>query len=58
MEVESDWSASSYWYQLCALAQEGEVTLPASMPTVCRGDSHIASLFEPLGIATSFEKMA
>lgn len=56
MEVESDWSASSYWYQLCALAQEGEVTLPRLYADSVQGDSHIASLFEPLGIATSFEK--
>lgn len=54
-EVESDWSASSYWYEILALCP--------SLPTVrlkglhrqsFQGDSHIADYFTPLGIKTEF----
>lgn len=34
-EIENDWSAASYWYEMMALSDdmEGEVTLPDSTTT-------------------------
>ena len=53
--VENDWSAASYYYELLALAEEGEVELEGLFEDSLQGDSCIRGLFEPLGVATSFE---
>lgn len=55
MDVESDWSASSYWYEIAALAEEQEIRLPRLYNPSVQGDSQIANLFRPLGIGTTFE---
>lgn len=53
--VESDWSASSYWYEILALA-DGSVSvfLPGLTPESLQGDSAVADIFEELGINTDF----
>lgn len=52
--VESDWSASSYWYEMVALALNGdaEVILPGLFAESLQGDSHGAVVFEMLGVST------
>lgn len=52
--VESDWSAASYWYQAATLADEAEIILPGLFEASCQGDSQVASIFRPLGIATEY----
>lgn len=53
-EVERDWSAASYWYEIAALTA-GWVTLPGlSLPSL-QGDSALAGLFPRLGVLTEFE---
>lgn len=52
--VESDWSAASYWYQIIAMAQEGEVELLGLFPDSYQGDSKVAELFLSLGVETVF----
>lgn len=66
--VESDWSAASYWYQILALAgmktaneQEGnkqkttsEVELLGLFPRSYQGDSRGAEVFSRLGIRTEY----
>ncbi|MDR3118908.1 MAG: 3-phosphoshikimate 1-carboxyvinyltransferase [Mediterranea sp.] len=52
--VESDWSAASYWYQLLALAQSGEVELRGLLPDSHQGDSRGAEIFSRLGVSTTF----
>lgn len=50
--VESDWSAASYWYQLLALCESGEIVLNGlEMPSL-QGDAAIAGWFEGFGIQT------
>lgn len=52
--VESDWSAASYWYQVAALSNEAEITLPGLFETSYQGDSKVADIFQLLGIETIY----
>ena len=53
--VESDWSASSYWYEIIALSDEcTSVFLPNLSPYSLQGDSAVADIFELLGVNTDF----
>ena len=52
--IENDWSGASYWYELLALADEGEIVLEGLFEDSLQGDSVIKELFEPLGIKTTF----
>lgn len=56
-EVESDWSAASYWYEILALAKDTQlkqIRLKGLHQESFQGDSHIADYFAPLGIVTHF----
>jgi 3-phosphoshikimate 1-carboxyvinyltransferase len=52
--VEGDWSAASYWYEIVALSNEGEVTLDGLYQNSYQGDSKVAQLFDQLGVKTTF----
>lgn len=52
--VESDWSAASYWYEICALTPDAVIELPALFAESLQGDSAIASLFSHLGVSTEY----
>lgn len=52
--VEADWSAASYWYEIAALSS-GDISLQGLDNNSLQGDSHIARLFEHFGINTSFD---
>ena len=56
--IESDWSAASYWYQIAALSQEATVTLPGLFENSYQGDSKVADIFRNLGIETIFGNKA
>ncbi len=58
--VESDWSASSYWYEMVALTADEapEVTLPGLFSESLQGDSAVQELFRPLGVQTTFVRTA
>jgi 3-phosphoshikimate 1-carboxyvinyltransferase len=54
-EVESDWSAASYWYALVALAPAGSsITLPGLRAQSWQGDHAIQHIMTGLGVATEF----
>lgn len=53
--VESDWSASSYWYEIVSLSEKATVELPALFANSFQGDSKVAELFAGLGVHTRFE---
>ena len=53
--VESDWSATSYWYQIVALSKEAEVTLPGLFKDSYQGDSQVAGIFRSLGVETIYK---
>lgn len=52
--VESDWSASSYWYEIVALSDSAEVILPSLSRNSLQGDSKVAEIFRKLGVSTEF----
>ena len=54
--IESDWSASSYWYQIAALAPEATIILPKLLENSYQGDSKVAELFSWLGVKTSYQE--
>ena len=54
--IENDWSAASYWYEILALAPQGEVRLHGLFANSLQGDSCVSRLFEPLGITTEFDE--
>lgn len=53
-EIESDWSAASYWYAMVALSPDPGacVSLRYLSPDSLQGDSVVRRLFEPLGVTT------
>lgn len=51
--VEADWSGASYWYQLLALANEGEVELRNLRLSGLQGDCIIAEWFRQFGIEST-----
>ena len=53
--VESDWSDASYWYQIVALSNEAEVTLPGLFKDSYQGDSQVAGIFRSLGVETIYK---
>jgi len=53
-KVESDWSAASYWYEILSIAGEGEVILSGLQSKSYQGDSKVSSLFEQLGVSTTY----
>lgn len=54
--VESDWSAASYWYEVLSIAQNGQIFLKGLHENSSQGDSKVALLFEKLGVDTHFQK--
>ncbi len=53
--VESDWSASSYWYSIVSLGHSAEIKLLGLKKDSLQGDSEIVQLMEKLGVSTVFE---
>ncbi len=52
--VESDWSAASYFYSILLLVKAGEITLPYVFKNSLQGDKVCASIFEQLGVSTTY----
>ncbi|MDX8338551.1 3-phosphoshikimate 1-carboxyvinyltransferase [Draconibacterium sp. IB214405] len=50
---EADWSGASYWYQIMALVDKGEVLLENLLLDSLQGDAHIASWFEQFGVTST-----
>lgn len=53
--VSPDWSAASYWYEMMALSDGGEVLLKGLRPDSLQGDAVVAEWFNTLGVLTTFE---
>ncbi|NPE15112.1 3-phosphoshikimate 1-carboxyvinyltransferase [Xylanibacter rodentium] len=53
--IENDWSAASYWYEMVALGgRDSEVTLTGLMDGSKQGDSSVSYIFSLLGVKTTF----
>jgi 3-phosphoshikimate 1-carboxyvinyltransferase len=51
-DIERDWSAASYWYEITALSA-GFVTLPGLTVESLQGDAAVARFFSQLGVITN-----
>ena len=54
--VESDWSSASYYYSLCALSPNSEITLSAYKESSLQGDSVLAEIYKNFGVETTFRE--
>ncbi len=54
--VESDWSSASYFYSLVALSKDASITLSSYKQNSRQGDAALASVFEQLGVVTTFDQ--
>lgn len=54
--VSSDWSAASYWYEMMALSDGGELLLKGLINNSLQGDAVVAKWFEHFGVVTIFEE--
>lgn len=50
--VENDWTASSYWYEIAALADKARFKIHGLSCKSYQGDSVLKDIFAPLGIET------
>lgn len=55
MVVESDWSSASYFFSLVALADTASITLSSYKENSLQGDSALVSLYEKMGVQTTFQ---
>jgi 3-phosphoshikimate 1-carboxyvinyltransferase len=61
LEIEPDWSAAAYWYELAALSDDADIILrnlcfsspSKSSQTSVQGDSILPKIFESLGVRTA-----
>ena len=53
--VSADWSAASYWYEMLAVSDRGELLLKGLAEQSLQGDAIVAEWFNPFGINTTFE---
>ena len=54
--VESDWSSASYFYSLCALSPNSEITLSSYKKNSLQGDAILAEVYKDLGVETVFNE--
>ena len=53
-QVSSDWSSASYWYEMMALSQEGELLLKGLGANSLQGDIAVMDMFAKMGVNTEF----
>jgi 3-phosphoshikimate 1-carboxyvinyltransferase len=53
--IESDWSAASYWYSVCALSPGSSITLRLLEKNSLQADSVLSSIYEQFGVSTTFD---
>jgi 3-phosphoshikimate 1-carboxyvinyltransferase len=53
---EADWSGASYWYQVLALVDSGEILLENLQLDSLQGDVNIAAWFEQFGVISEQKK--
>lgn len=54
--VSKDWSSASYWYEMMALSDKGNLLLKGLKKDTLQGDAVVAEWFKSFGVMTSFEE--
>ncbi|MFI5171247.1 MAG: 3-phosphoshikimate 1-carboxyvinyltransferase [Chitinophagales bacterium] len=55
MKAESDWSAASYYFSICALSAGSSINIHGLFPESLQGDSVLPQLYEQLGVHAVFD---
>jgi len=55
ISIEPDWSAASFWYEMMAFSENGEILLKGLTPSKLQGDSILMELFKSFGVQTRIE---
>ncbi len=55
MQAESDWSAASYHYSLCALSPGSVLRIQGLFSDSLQGDSVLPDIYKQLGVQTTFD---
>jgi len=53
--IEADWSAASFWYEIAALSSNCNITLNGLTENSIQGDRKVIELFKNLGVQTKFK---
>ena len=53
--IEADWSAASFWYEIAALSISCNIRLNGLIENSIQGDKKVTDLFENLGVQTKFK---
>jgi len=53
-DVEADWSAASYYYEMVAMAEEADLYLDGLQKNSLQGDSKIVEIMEHFGVHTEY----
>ena len=53
--IEADWSAASFWYEIASLSSNCNIALNGLTENSIQGDSKVRELFKNLGVQTKFE---
>ena len=53
--IEADWSAASFWYEIAALSNGCNIKLMGLTENSIQGDKKVIELFENLGVQTKFK---
>ena len=55
MKAESDWSAASYYFSMCALSSASQIIIHGLMEKSLQGDSVLPEIYKQLGVTSIFE---
>jgi 3-phosphoshikimate 1-carboxyvinyltransferase len=55
-EVESDWSSISYWFEIIALSDSGEIQISQVDENSVQGDQKVMDFFQSLGVSSRIDK--
>ena len=53
--IEADWSAASFWYEIAALSSSSNIILNGLTTNSIQGDRKVMDLFKNLGVQTKFK---
>ena len=53
--IEADWSATSFWYEIASLSSSCNITLNGLTGNSIQGDRKVMELFKNLGVQTKFK---
>ena len=56
--IETDWSASSFWFQIASLSESCKITLNGLSKSSIQGDKNVMDLYKELGVNSEFKNNA